>query len=260
MDTPVVDFHCHAGRQGYHGVNDEPERYVRIFDAAGVDVGCVNTVFHGDSRRGNDTTARLVDARPDRFVGAAFATPHYSEECIPELDRCFDQLGMKFIKIYPDYYGKANDHPDYFPIYEWANDRGAAIMGHATFHFDPPHLDIPARFLALHERFPNVTWVIAHAGNVTEGQIGAVEAAKRCDKVVLETCTSMGEHGTIERLVNGAGEDRVIYGSDIPLMDPRLQLARIATADISDEAKKKVLGLNTIKLLGLDLQNNRSVT
>ena len=253
MDTPVVDFHCHVGRQGSYGVDDEPERYLRIFDAAGVDVGCVNCVFLGDARRGNDAVARLVDARPDRFVGAAFVTPHYPEECVAELDRCFDELGMKFIKIYPDYYGKANDHPDYFPIYEWANDRGVAIMGHATFLFDPPHLDIPARFLGLHERFPNVTWVIAHAGNDTEGQIGAVEAAQRCDKVVLETCTSWGEHGTIERLVNGAGEDRVIYGSDIPLMDPRLQIARVTTADISEEAKRKVLGLNTMRLLGLEL-------
>jgi predicted TIM-barrel fold metal-dependent hydrolase len=126
-------------------------------------------------------------------------------------------------------------------------------MGHATFLFDPPHLNIPDRFLALHDRFPNVTWVIAHAGNVTEGQIGAVEAAQRCGKVILETCTSWGEHGTIERLVNGAGEDRVMYGSDIPLMDPRLQLARIATADISDEAKQKVLGLNAMRLLGIEL-------
>ena len=62
----------------------------------------------------------------------------------------------------------------------------------------------------------------------------------------------MGEHDSIEFLVNGAGEDRVLYGSDMPLMDTRLQVGRIVTADISDEAKVKVLGLNAIKLLGLD--------
>ena len=253
MNTPVVDFHCHVGRQGMYGVNDDPERYLRILDAAGVDVACVNCNFYSDARIGNDAVAKFVDEWPDRFVGAAFVTPHYPEEAVRELDRCFDELGMKFIKIYPDYFGRPNDDPAYFPIYEWANDRGAAIMGHATFVFDPPHLDIPARFLGLHERFPNVTWVLAHAGNDTEGQIGAVEAAQRCEKIVLETCTSYGEHGTIERLVNGAGSDRVIYGSDMPLMDARLQIARILTADISDEAKRKVLGLNTMRLLSLEL-------
>ena len=53
--------------------------------------------------------------------------------------------------------------------------------------------------------------------------------------------------------MNGAGSDRVIYGSDMPLMDARLQIARILTADISNEAKRKVLGLNTMRLLGLEL-------
>ena len=52
--------------------------------------------------------------------------------------------------------------------------------------------------------------------------------------------------------MEGAGEDRVLYGSDMLLMDARLQVGRIVTADISAEAKRKVLGLNAIELLGLD--------
>jgi len=253
MDTRVIDFHCHVGRQSQYGMDDRPERYLELLDAAGVDVACINYVFRGDAKEANDVVARYVAEWPDRFVGAAFVTPHYPEEAVKELDRSFDMLGMKFIKIYPDYFGRPNDDPAYFPIFEWANERGLPIMGHATFPFDPPHLSIPERFLALHDRFPNVTWVIAHAGNVTEGQIGAVEAARRCPKVMLETCTSWGEHGTIERLVNGAGEDRVMYGSDMPLMDARLQIGRIATAVISEKAKRKVLGLNAMRLLGLEI-------
>lgn len=253
MDTPVVDFHCHVGHQGKYGMDDDLDRYISMLDAAGIDVACLNGIFFGNAQKANDLVYRYVTERPDRFVGAAFVTPHYPEEMLKELDRSFDKLGMKFIKIYPDYFGKPNDDPAYFPVFEWANQRGLPIMGHATFGFESPHVDIPKRFLELNDKFPNVTWVIAHAGNVTEGQIGAVKAAQQCQKVILETCTSMGEHGTIERLVNGAGEDRVLYGSDMPLMDPRLQLGRITTSDISDQAKKKILGLNAIRLLGLKL-------
>mgnify|MGYP002031553846 CR=1 FL=1 len=53
-------------------------------------------------------------------------------------------------------------------------------------------------------------------------------------------------------LIEGAGEDRVLFGSDMPLMDARGMVGRIVTADISEEAKRKVLGLNAIKLLGLE--------
>ena len=43
-----------------------------------------------------------------------------------------------------------------------------------------------------------------------------------------------------------------MFGSDMPLLDARAMIGRIVTAEISSEAKQKVLGLNAIKLLGLD--------
>ena len=106
-------------------------------------------------------------------------------------------------------------------------------------------------FIDLAERFTNVNWILAHAGNKELGRIDAVEAAKACPNIFLETCTSYGDHGSIEFLVEGAGADRVLYGSDMPLMDARIQVGRIVTADISDNAKRQVLGLNAIRLLGL---------
>ena len=74
----------------------------------------------------------------------------------------------------------------------------------------------------------------------------------------METCTSFGAQGTIEFLVEGVGGDRVLFGSDMPLIDGKFGVGRIVTADISDEDKKKILGLNAMKLLNIqpnDLPN-----
>ena len=129
----------------------------------------------------------------------------------------------------------------------WCDERGIVIMSHSQYE----HKTRPYRFARLAERYRNITWVLAHSGNNMDGQIEAVEAAQSAPNIYLETCTSLSEHGTIEFLVDGAGEDRVLYGSDMPILDARHQLGRIVTADISDEAKCKILGLNAIKLLGL---------
>ena len=43
----------------------------------------------------------------------------------------------------------------------------------------------------------------------------------------------------------------MLFGSDMPEQDARYQVGRVATADITDEAKRKVLGLNAIEVLGL---------
>ena len=252
-DTPIVDFHNHAGHWGRHGLTDEPERFLRVMDATGIDVACINGIFFGDAWRGNDLVASIVEQHPTRFVGAAFVTPHYPEEAIGELDRAFDQLGMKFLKIYPPYFGRSVDDPAYFPIYEWCDDRGTAVMTHQIFPWDPPGTTIERRFGALSEKFPNVKWVLAHAGSGGGKSVDAVAATKVSPNIYLETAAGEVTHRGFERLVEGAGADRVLYGSDMPLFDARIDIARVVTADIPDDAKRRILGLNAIELLGLDL-------
>ena len=65
MDTPVVDFHAHLGSWGRHGVNGDIDRYVEIMDHAGIDVACINCIFHGDARYANDLVAELCARMPD---------------------------------------------------------------------------------------------------------------------------------------------------------------------------------------------------
>ena len=252
MDTPVVDFHTHLGSWGRHGVDGDIDRYLEIMDHAGIDLACINCIFYGDARYANDLVAELCARRPDRFAPVAFVTPHYPDEAIRELERAFEDLGMKYLKIYPDYFRKPNDDPAYFPIYEWLNERGLAVMMHGGYSFDPPGTTLKSRFTALYGRFPNVKWVLAHAGGSAGDR--AVEAARAVPNLYLETCGSGAAHCAIENSVNKAGADRVLFGTDMALLDARHQIGKVVTANISNEDKRKILGLNAIELLGLDLE------
>ena len=159
-------------------------------------------------------------------------------------------LGMAYVKIYPDYFGLPNDDPAYFPIYEWVDEREMAVMCHATYPFDPPGTTIQGRFTALSERFPNVRWVMAHTAGTLDAD--AAETARTLPNVYMETCSSRTALGATEFNVERAGEDKVLYGSDMALMDARQQIAKVVTADIPRRAKQKILGLNAMRLLGLE--------
>lgn len=252
MNTPVIDFHNHVGRWANYFMDDHAETFLRIMDAAGVDRACVFNIFHGAAWRCNDSVAAFVARHPERFIGFAFVTPHYPEEAIPELERAFDQLNMKGLKIYPPYFNKPVTDPAWFPIFEWANERGIVLISHTSCFPGVEEGCQPSMFIELAQRFPRVRWVLGHSGVTDIGNIQAVEAARTCPNIYLETCTSYGKEGTIEFLVEGAGADRILYGSDMPLIDARLQLGRIVTADISDEAKQQILGLNALRLLGIE--------
>ena len=90
-----------------------------------------------------------------------------------------------------------------------------------------------------------------HSGNVEPYRSQAIQAARTCPNVYLETCSSYRSPGVIEELVQKAGAERVLFGSDTPLMDPRSQIGKIITAAISDGAKRRILGENACRLLGL---------
>lgn len=246
----MIDLHSHVGKWGY--IDDEPSRYLRIMDAAGIDKAFVSCIFHGNHSRDNDVVAAFVSANPDRFGGVGFVTPHYPEDVVKELERAFDVLGMAYLKIYPDYYGRPVDDPGYLPIYEWCNDRGILIKCHSSYTSEADVLTAPRLFTPLAQRYTRIKWLLAHSGNLPQGQAQAVEAARACPNIYLETATSFANHGTIEYLVDGAGPDRVLFGSDMPLLDARMQVGRIITADLDDSIKKDILGLNAIRLLGLN--------
>jgi predicted TIM-barrel fold metal-dependent hydrolase len=245
--TQVIDFHGHVGRWDQYGMIDDPYLMLRAMDSAGIDKSCLFNIFHPDGTTGNDLLARFVAQHPDRFIGFAYVSPTLPERMIPELERAIDGLKFPAIKLYPPYAPWPFNQPQWQPIYEFANERGLAVL----FHTDGGELSRPRYLSEIAPQYPNAKFVSGHSGNVAEPRAEAIAAAQAHPNVYLETCSTYRTPGVIEQLVNEAGADQVLFGSDTPLMDPRPQIGKIITADISDEAKRQILGDNARRLLGI---------
>ena len=243
--TEVIDFHAHVGRWDWYGMKDDPELMIHAMDAAGIDVACLFNVFHPDGTTGNDLTASVVAQHPDRFVGFASVSPLLPERMLPELARAMDELQFAAIKLYPP----ATPWPDFSlppwdPIYRFADERGLTIIFHTGDDAPPKALSKIA------PRYPRANFVAGHSGVTPEERAQAIAAAQAYPNVYLETCSTYRKPGLIEESVDKVGADRVLFGTDMPLMDPRAQLGKIITARIPDEAKRLVLGGNARRLLG----------
>ena len=159
--------------------------------------------------------------------------------------RAVDHLGMRAIKIYPSYTPFPLDNPVWDPVYNFAHHRELVIITHTGIE--------PAaapRFLSqVAPRFPGARFVAGHSGNIEPFRSQAIRAARTYPNIYLETCSSFRSPGVVEELVQKAGAERVLFGSDTPLMDPRSQIGKILTAAISDETKQQILGKNACRLL-----------
>ena len=241
--NPVIDFHGHPGRWG-DSVNS-PERVLPAMDAVDIDKAVLFNIWHPEGTRANDDTVALIAQAPDRFMGFAYVSPLMPEGMVAELERAVDQLGLVGIKLYPPFTNiKLNERP-WFPIYEFANARRLPLLWHTGI--EPENWPCYVGDVAPH--FPDARFVCGHSGNCPPMREMAIEVARANENVFLETCSTFRTPGAIEELVNGAGADRVLFGSDIPLMDPRPQLGKILTADIDDDAKRLIIGQNALRLL-----------
>ncbi len=243
----IIDFHGHVGRWDIFEMNDDADEILYAMDAAGIDRSCMFNIFHPDGTTGNDQTAAFVNRYPERFIGFAYVSPLMSEFMVFELERAIDKLGFLAIKIYPPYSRWRLNDPVWDPVYQFADDRGLAIISHTGAE----ETCWPVYVEDIAGCYPNANFVIAHAGNSEPYRSQSIRAAQRFSNVYVETCSTFREPDVIERLVAEAGADRVVFGSDVPLMDPRTQLGKIITARIGDCEKCLVLGENAKRLLRL---------
>ena len=242
----VIDFHGHTGAWEFYNMGDDLPRQLHAMDAAGVDRSCRFNIFHIRPHQAHNELAQTVAASEGRLIGFAYASP-LNPEMVAETRRAIDVLGFCAIKIYPPTGDITLTDVRWKPLFDFANARELAIISHTGVERSCS----PSMFNEIAPQYPKVKFVIGHSGNVHPHRGHAIEAARAHDNVFLETCSTNRQTRFIEDLVQGAGAEKVLFGSDVPLMDPRVQIGKILCASISDEQKRMVLGTNARRLLKL---------
>ena len=100
------------------------------------------------------------------------------------------------------------------------------------------------------EEYPKLKLILAHQGGGTrDGTLKTVEVMKQCDRLYIDTCGSLSNSLDIWELAQRAGEDRLVFGSDIHYMEPRYELGKIAFSGMPERVMKKIYAENYLRLL-----------
>lgn len=249
-DELVIDAHCHMG---YYPVFNVPAPsaldMVWWMDRIGIRacIAAHHSAIGPDMRYGNDEVLQGMSDFPGRIHGYATVNPNYPEsEVVAELDRCAAG-GMIGVKIHPDLHQTPVDGDRYRAVWEWANSRGFPLLSHTSTGGRNP----VKAFEKLAETYPKVSILLGHSGFGSEGADQSIEACLNHPNIYCEITGSVVVYGTLERMVNRLGAERVLFGTDLPFLDARPQIGRVAFAKINDDDKRKVFGLNAARLFGI---------
>ena len=243
----IIDAHVHVGTSVFFHMQADEDLLVRQADAAGFDrlfITELNALFY-DMRQGNDALARRVARYPDRLIGyVSVPTPRLTAAAVEEVRRCHEQYGFRGLKIYSHPEASIAE-PGTFALLEAAAQYGMPILAHTT----PDECDY------LMEHVPAARLLMAHMGGhpyAFGDWHRAVAVAKKHENLLLDTASSQIDNGMIEWAVAELGPEKILFGSDMPLLDPHTQFAKVSGADINDQAKALILGGNLARLLELE--------
>jgi uncharacterized protein len=243
----IVDCHVHIGKLAWFHMDAGADELVRAADKAGIDRMMVTegAALSYDMEAGNEALRGEIAKYPDRLL-AYYTVPsaHYGPRAAEELERYVNDYGFRGLKIYSVPPLQLIDDYYMIPVLEKAAELRIPVLAHST----------GAECESLCGQVPELILVNAHMGCCPQANGDwhrSVVAAKRCPNLYLDTASSSFDNGTIEFAVSEIGAERILYGSDLPLLDPSLQIAKVTESDIGQDEKDLILSGNVNRILAL---------
>jgi len=255
VSTAVIDAHCHVLDHGVNGggvmyvmINGDLPHMLELTRRSGIDLTAMMSwcgTVSMDVETGNALIEKLVQIAPNEVLGVSSCDPsHQTADEIRSLCRRLHlDLGFRGMK---PYYTNAISYADerYNPYWEFGN----AHKLYALLHPNPSAGGINA-VCDLAARYPDMTFFIAHAGGTWQLAREAKDVVLKYPNVMAELTLTPVPNGIIEWLCSAIGPDRVLFGTDAPMRDPRPQLGWCVYTRLNIEDKKKVLGRNFARIL-----------
>ena len=196
----------------------------------------------------------------------SFGGIHPECENYKEILKEIKNLGLKGIKLHPDYQDTMFNDIRYKRIISYATELGLVVVVHAGVDIGLPSVThcTPDMVCEVLDEVQPDRLGLAHMGG---WDLWGEVLAKLCGRnVYMDTAFSYGEIAWLSgaehrwklaseemflKLIRAHGADRIVFGTDSPWTDQKRAIKDIQALPLSDEDKKKILGENALQLLGL---------
>ncbi len=231
-------------------------------DKSGVDVSVILNIgwtTHELCLETNDYILESIARYPKRLVGFCSVQPQSLEAALDEIERCAKEGVRGVGELRPDIQlFDLMDEEVMEPFTNMIRKHKLIMLTHASEpvgHIYPgkgavtPEVLYP--FIASH---PDLTIVCAHWGGGLPFYALMPEVRKAMANVYFDTAASPflyspQVYGQVVQLV---GADRVVFGSDYPLLEQSRVIREIESCHLPEEAKNLILAGNAQRLLGIN--------
>lgn len=213
-----------------------------------VDLSVVLNIATNQAQQKNvNNFAKEIDLNGNLIAfGSVFPFAEDAEEQLEYIK----SLGLKGVKLHPDYQGFFVDDEKLKPIYKKISELGLITVFHAgnDYGFAPPYGATPERMARALKWF-NSPVVAAHWGGINCNE-GVVEHL--CSKdIYFDTSFgySMMPRYYALKIIEKHGTNKLLFGTDTPWHTPEMELTLLNNLGLDDNDMNKIKSQNAKKLL-----------
>jgi predicted TIM-barrel fold metal-dependent hydrolase len=239
------------------------DEMLRRMDAAGIERGFLVATRAG--RLGHpacyhlpyELVAKAVKRHPDRFYGMAGLDPYEGMKGVKELVRAVEELGFIGAHFYPHWYELAPDHAKWYPYYAKCCELDIPVQMQVgqSMVYDPSYpvrsVGRPITLDAVACDFPELRLVGIHVGIPWADEMIAMAWKHANVFIGCDAHSPKYWPESFVRFINGYGQDKVLFGTDFPILDFERTREEIEALGLKPQAKKKLLRDNALRVYKL---------
>lgn len=202
-----------------------------------------------------EEVAAIVEKAPDRIIGLV-GINCYSDimGAVRELERGVKEYGFRGAHIHPYGFGYRLNDAVYYPIYAKCCELNVPVfmqVGHSA-ELMPSELGHPLLLDTIAIDFPDLRIVGMHTGWPWTEILIAM--AWKHPNVYIGTSAHAPRYWdpSLVRFINSRGQNKVVFGTDYPVLRHKECLDQIAQLGLKPEAQRKLVRENALRVLGLD--------
>lgn len=235
----------------------------------------------------NDFIAETVKQYPNRFIGLGTVPMQDVDVAIREMERCIKELDLKGIEIGTNVNGKNLDDPAYIDFFKKAEEWEVPLFVHPwetlgkermprhNFMYTvgmPSETALAAASLingGVMEKFPNLKICFAHGGGSFPYILPRLDQGwnvwphlRKINKPPSHYAKKFYfdslnyDPKNLHYLIDRFGYEKIVMGSDYPFLLQEIPPGKVIdeTAGLTDKVRKRILGLNALEFLNMDVK------
>jgi len=209
----------------------------------------------------NEEIAEVAAANPDVLIPFASVDPNKGARAVEEAKRLVRDYDVKGFKFHPNVQAFYPNDRAFYALYEVVAEAGVPALfhtGHSGIGAGLPggggirlKFSNPMYVDDVAVDFPELKIVLAHPSFPWQDEAISVALHKQQVYIDLSGWSPKYFPPQLIQYANTLLRDRVLFGSDFPLITPDRWLEDFARADFRDDVRPRVLKQNAARLLGL---------